>query len=118
MFSQFFNTIKIRNVSSLHRIDYTDDSSQIILFHHADIRISLDPLTYLEEELTINTYVTLRGTTSAPIREITEIRIRDLEGTATGMVGLLVQVCRIIILSVKNACTKFEYMYYYMYRYM
>ena len=97
MFSQVFNTIKIRNVSSLHRVDYTDNSSQIILFHHAGIQISLDPLTYLEEELTIDTYITLRGTTSEPIRGITEIRIRDLGGTATGMVGLLLHVCHIII---------------------
>ena len=73
---------------STHRVDYTDNSSQhkIILFHHAAIQISLDPLTYLEEELTIDTYVTLRGNTSEPIRGITEIRIRDLGGTATGIV--------------------------------
>ena len=87
--SQFFNTIKIRNVSSLHRvaIDYTDNSSEhnIILFHCAAIQISLDPLTYLEKELTIDTYVTLRGNTSAPIQEITEIHIRDLgSGNASG----------------------------------
>ena len=97
MFSQFFNTIKIRNVSSLYKVHYTDNISRIILFRHAVIQISLDPLTYLEEELTIDTYVTLTGTTSAPIREITQIRIRDLEGTATGMVGLLLHVCRILI---------------------
>ena len=84
-------------MSSLHRIDYTYNISQIIPFHHAAIQISLHPLTYLEEELTIDTYVILRGNTSAPIREITEIRIRDLGGTATGMVGLLLHVCRILI---------------------
>ena len=76
-------------MSSLHRIDYTYNISQIILFHHAGIQISLDPLTYLEEELTIDTYVTLTGNTSAPTRGITEIRITDLGGgSATGMVGL------------------------------
>ena len=53
----------------------------------------------------MNTYVTLRGTASEPIRGITEIRIRDLGGTATGMVGLL--LCHIII-SDYNACTKFD----------
>ena len=73
----------------IHRvaIDYTDNSSQhnIILFHCAAIQISLDPLTYLEKELTIDTYVTLRGNTSAPIQENTEIHIRDLgSGNASG----------------------------------
>ena len=74
----------------IHRvaIDYTDNSSQhnIILFHCAAMQISLDPLTYLEEELTIDTYVMPRGgNISAPIQEITEIRIRDLgSGTASG----------------------------------
>ena len=73
----------------IHRvaIDYTDNSSQhnIILFHCAAMQISLDPLTYLEEELTIDTYVMLRGNISAPIQEITEIRIRDLgSGNASG----------------------------------
>ena len=49
------------------------------------MQISLDPLTYLEEELTIDTYVMLRGNISAPIQEITEIRIRDLgSGNASG----------------------------------
>ena len=72
---------------SLHRvaIDYYSSQHNIILFHCAAIQVSLDPLTYLEEELTIDTYVTLRGNTSAPIQEITEIRIRDLEsGNALG----------------------------------
>ena len=76
-------------MSSLHRIDYTYNISHVIPFHYAAIKISLDPLTYLEEELTIDTYVILTGTTSASIREITEIRITDLGGgSATGMVGL------------------------------
>ena len=47
------------------------------------------------QERIVNTYVTLRGTTSEPIRRITEIRIRDIGGTATGMIGLL--LCHIII---------------------